>query len=239
MTFTDSSCPYLDQQELSFELSPIERFLLCHEEDVLDYLMWWMPWPDLTRLSSTSRIMRDSISMYRKRAWAADEFFFHWFGDDFNRFRSVLALTGAVVAGEPLIRFFDRISPGEDTDLDIVTRVGGAGALVLFLERIGYQLESDAPSTHSESNPAMSQVFGITSSLAFDNRGWTNGVLAVLAFTRPLGSVPTTWIGPTYERFASIRVVIVAQDPVDHIMLSYHSSEYSLALALSVDTKPE
>lgn len=226
MASSHSSLLISDYPELSVDLSPIELFILCNKEDICDRLMRWLPWPDITCLSSTSTVMRAFVNLYRQRAWATHTFFEHWFEDQFNRFRSLLALTGALVTGEQLIRFFDRRPPDKESNLDVVTRVGGAGALVLFLEHIGYQLEPDAPSTHSESNPAMSQIFGITSSPAFENKGWVNGVLAVLEFTRPVGDNPKSWLNPPYDRCARMRVVIVAQDPVDHVMTSYHSSEF-------------
>lgn len=223
---TSSTIPFhfMHYPELSIELSTIERLTFREDSGALDHILWWMQWPDITNLSATSNVMKEFVESYRQRTWEAEEFFNHWFEDDFNRFRSILALAGALVTGEQVLRYFDRCPPDLDSNLDIVTRVGGASALVLFLEHIGYELEPDAPSTHSEDDQAMARIFAIASSPMFETKGSANGVLSIFEFTRPGGHFFSSWAHSNRDRCARLRLIVVAQDPVDHILLNYHTS---------------
>ena len=170
--------------------------------------------------------MKRLISMYQKLAWSIDNFLGLWFDDNVVRFRSIMALAGAIATGCQVIRFFDRDPPDERSHLDIVTRVGGVGAIVIFLEHMGYVLKADAPSLHTNNSGTMTQVFQLTSSLSFQAKTSANGVVAVMEFQRPTGDNYMSWSGPSYDRYTSVQLIVVTQNPVHHMLMHFHSSTY-------------
>lgn len=140
-----------------------------------------LQWPDLTNLSLTAREIRTAVVSYRLRAWNVSNFL-RFFVDQDISFRAVMAFAGALITGEQVLRFFDRLPPTLKADLDIVTRVGGVVPLILFLESIGYVRRPDAPSLAKESFPIMSHAFQITSSSQFAEKGGATGVVSVIEY---------------------------------------------------------
>lgn len=216
--------PDLKRRVFGFDISTLERFMLTANPRLGHRFLHCLPWPSLVNLSSTSYLMREIVKHYRERFWNVDNFFDLWFEDTVTQFRSILAFTGAIATGCQVLRFFDRDPPDERSHLDIVTRVGGVGALVVYLEGIGFCRTADAPCSLSNSYNTMSHVFQLTSNPAFRDRSSSNGILSVLEFRRPIGAGSTFWSGPTYDRSASIQLIVVAQDPVYHMLMHFHSS---------------
>ncbi|KAJ3530865.1 hypothetical protein NMY22_g8396 [Coprinellus aureogranulatus] len=194
--------------------SALRAFLSRGNSAEIDVLFFFIPWPDLTRLSATSSALRKVVEEYRKRIWNVNHHL-HPFVDHAPTFRSILAFSGALVTGWQVIRFFDRLPPSPTYGLDIVTRVGGVVPLVLFLESIAYKRVPENPCISMESFPSMADVFQISSNTSFDSKGGATGIVAVLEYFR---------VVQESDRDTKIRIFVVTQSPVEHMLLSYHST---------------
>lgn len=210
---------------LDNELSSLERFITSVDLEVSSRMFSFFPWPDLISISATSSLVNDFVTYYKGEAWDANRFLAAWFEESVDRFKSLLALTNAVVTGPQLLQFFDRLAPLEDAYLDIVTRIAGATSIILYLQQLGYERTPLGPSIPSERAPAMRHIFQLTSTPNFHSKGWTGGVLTVMEFMIPNGRSENPWFARTYERSRLVQLVVVVNDPVDHIMMNYHSSE--------------
>ncbi|KAF6758167.1 hypothetical protein DFP72DRAFT_845134 [Ephemerocybe angulata] len=168
--------------------------------------------PDLGYLSCTSTTMSECVRSYREVAWDIVSFLSHWFigAPDVYAFLDVLELAGAVVSGSQILRFLDRDRPLVDSDLDVITRIGGALRLIDFLGSIGYtgvEVKHEYPIDPS--------VFGISSTRSFAKGGGDQGILHVMDFVKPISRHDCT--------SCKVQVVVVAQHPVEHIIHTYHS----------------
>ncbi|KAF6742483.1 hypothetical protein DFP72DRAFT_830471 [Ephemerocybe angulata] len=171
---------------------------------------------DLINLASSSSLLREIANIYKDMTWRIDVFLSTWFKTPLV-FRSVLAFTGAVVSGSQAIQFLDRMEPAVSSDLDILTRIGGVLSLVNYLEEEGYRrVERDAG--RQEEYPLLADVCALSSTAQFCRGGGKHGIVAIFDFEK---EVPREIYGVNRLK---VQVVAVVQNPIRHIMFSYHST---------------
>ena len=152
-----------------------------------------------------------------QQTWNLHRFLSPWFRS-VQEFRCILARSGAVVAGSQVLRYFDRDKPLLNSDLDIVTRIGGALPIASYLISNGYNRAFLRPSLHYGPDPVETDVLGITASRTYRKGGGKSGIFQIMDFVKRT-------IADSGEVSKHVQVIVVAQDPVEHICFSYHSSK--------------
>ena len=161
--------------------------------------------------------MRALVAVYSHEAWNLDKFLSTWF-HSVVEFRCALARTGAVVSGSQVLRFLGREEPLLTSDLDIVTRLGGALPLASYLLLNGYTRVFMCPAHRAEPYPVALDAIRITGSKAFKAKGGKHGILHIMDFVKRSPNV-------SQATNKHVQVSVVTQDPVEHICFSYHSSK--------------
>ncbi|TEB21626.1 hypothetical protein FA13DRAFT_1819394 [Coprinellus micaceus] len=197
-------------------LSLLERFLIEAKDWDAISLYDRLHWPDLTRLSAASRLLHHLVRSYKETIWNIDIFAAEWF-DNPIEFRAILALTGALVAGSQVVQFFDGHQPLNGTPLDVVTRVGGVPGFIVFLEEEGYEKVPVGGEVNSDAESTMASAFAMSSTIQFQERGRINGIVDVLEYVKPR-------IPGRYAEVVRIQIIVVTQNPVEHILMNYHST---------------
>lgn len=202
--------------------SPLERFIYREDATFRNIIFQMLSKVDLVFLSCASSMLLNSVRDYESQAWNLRTLFGYWFFRPLE-FRINLAYCGAVVAGSQVLRFFNRLRPTMDSDLDIVTRVGGVAPLVSFLRAEGYTRVPRADTSHENDYPVMTEIFGITSTSRFCRGGGKHGIIEILDFTRErfrrCKQGGTELVG-----FLKVQIIVVSQPPIEHILLTFHSS---------------
>jgi hypothetical protein len=201
--------------------SHLSRFFARAEKGLTFRLLSTMNPVDICFLSCTSSFVWSIVDTYKSEIWSISRFLSPWF-NSVDRFRGSLAKNGAVVSGSQALRFFQREDPDFDSDLDVIVRVGGVLSLSMALFREGYVQLSRSGARVNLSYPLCAELFAVTSQSSFMLGGKKTGILDVIDFVRS-----DTHISPASAREATFKVqlIVVAQDPVEHIIMSYHSSE--------------
>jgi hypothetical protein len=182
---------------------------------------------DLCFLSCTSSFNWYVVDTYRREIWSINRFLSPWF-DSVPRFRASLAKNGAVVSGSQALRYFQREEPDVDSDLDVVVRIGGVLTLATSLVRDGYTQVSRSALRPKSSYPLCAEIFALASQSSFMHGGRRTGILDVIDFVKTETHIMP---GPDVEVTLKVQLIVVAQDPVEHIIMSYHSSECILSLS--------
>ena len=181
---------------------------------------------DLYRLRRTSSRMKRLMDEYLKEVINITDFLSLWF-DDAIGFRALLAWTEAIATGLPVLQFLDRADIPDDNCLDIVTRVGGLIPILETLDGEGYmRVPKTRPGVYgfnAVDHALIEDVYSITSSEGF-HRGptATGGVIEVIKFVRN-GWWPLRHTDGD-EHWMRIRVTVVTQPPVEHLILNSPSS---------------
>ncbi|KAF6743185.1 hypothetical protein DFP72DRAFT_850684 [Ephemerocybe angulata] len=171
---------------------------------------------DLMQLASSSSLLKELTNIYKDMVWRVDDFLATWFYASL-KFRCILGFTGAIVSGSQVIRFLDRMEPAISSDLDILTRVGGVLSLVNYLEDEGYTRVQRKPG-RKEDYPLLADVCALSSTTQFCKGGGKHGIVEIFDFEKKLGR---TLQG--VDRL-KVQVVVVVQNPIQHILFSYHST---------------
>ena len=213
-------------------LSTLERFVHGKEPQLRTLIYGMLSKIDLVALSRTSTRMLHSVRAYDTEAWNMIIFLGFWFLNPMG-FRAVLAQSGAVVTGSQVLRFFERLVPLAGSDLDVVTRVGGVVPIVNFLEEEGYRRTVREKKASDDDYHVLTEVFSITSTKDFIRGGGKDCIIAVLDFTRPAEyRRHSAW--RYQDDVLKVQVIVVAQRPIDHIILTFHSSRLCLLCPPSI-----
>ncbi|KAF6755987.1 hypothetical protein DFP72DRAFT_306623 [Ephemerocybe angulata] len=198
-------------------LSQLERFLLRSPESTWRRICHLLTKPELGRLGQTSNVLSEYVSIYTQEAWDINDFLGTWFSDPCV-FRSALAYAGAVITGSQALRYLDRLHPSNSSDLDIVTRLGGAMTLCLYLQEQGYTRVART-FDRLDDYPLVTDLLSMASSKRFCSGGGSHGILGIFDFVKPhfqrrLEDLPNL----------KVQVIVVTQNPIEHIVLTYHST---------------
>lgn len=190
-----------------------------HPPGLCDTLLSFMSIRELMLLAKVSSSTRAAVLRYTTRAWDGSTFLRYWFPHA-EGFRTKLAETGAIVTGSQMIRFFDRLPPLKDSDLDVLTRIGGLLPLAMYLEREGYVRVYRKPRVGRDDDyPLITEVFGVTSSPSFQRGGGKSGIIHVMDFEKDC-------CHESKGKLLKVQVVVVAKPPIEHL-LGFHSSQSS------------
>jgi hypothetical protein len=202
-------------------LSILELFFFREEEYLRSSVLDLLTPVDVTSLSGTSTRMRAIVLEYRRQAWNVNRFLSPWFSS-VTGFRCALAKAGAVVTGSQALRFFDRTDPDLCCDLDVVTRIGGAPALAIYLENDGYSRHFASYPRHSANYPMLIDLYSIASKRAFKRGGGAHGILHIMDFKKNISIGPDDALKIVTLK---VQIIVVTQEPVEHICLTFHSSK--------------
>lgn len=201
-------------------VSALESFICNVETRVLYELLARVASPELEKLGTCCTLIRDVVLGYKKHAWNINDFFGYWFSDP-DGFRGILAFTGGIVGGSQVLRFLERQGPNQKSDLDVITRLGGTFAIVRFLEGQGYKLHIGGQLTPDSNYSTAFHAFQLSSTAAFDAGGSKVGLIRVLDYLKPAGD----------HIAKKVQIIVVAREPAEHIVMSYHSSKWSCLVA--------
>ncbi|KAH6918561.1 hypothetical protein BKA70DRAFT_1416553 [Coprinopsis sp. MPI-PUGE-AT-0042] len=199
-------------------ISPFERWLLSIQDELRVYILWFVQPVDLINLSATSIVVYSILWHYRSHVWGIENFLRLWFPHP-QSFLGQLALTSAVISGSQVIRFFDRLCPKPESDIDIFTRIGSVLALGRYLFAVGYVLATDGTDTHNYELGFNARVLDITQGDKLERLSGVYGILSVFNFYRQ------TLTPNGISVVLKVQVIVVNSDPVDHVIHGFHSSK--------------
>ncbi|KAH6876914.1 hypothetical protein BKA70DRAFT_1239680 [Coprinopsis sp. MPI-PUGE-AT-0042] len=120
-------------------ISAFEAFIQnsCLRGDLLKRICdYWTP-RDIFALGGTSVLLHMSIEAYVEQVWNVDVFFSNWLRHP-ESFRQTLQSACAVVSGQEVFRFFDRLRRPWRARLEIFVRPAGLKEVIFFLRGEGY-----------------------------------------------------------------------------------------------------
>ncbi|KAH6874129.1 hypothetical protein BKA70DRAFT_1240667 [Coprinopsis sp. MPI-PUGE-AT-0042] len=92
---------------------------------------------DVFALGRVSALLHMTVDAYVEQVWNVDAFFSNWLGHP-ERFRQTLQSACAVVSGQEVFRFFDRLRRPWRARLEIFVRPTGLKEVIFFLRGEGY-----------------------------------------------------------------------------------------------------
>ncbi|KAH6909024.1 hypothetical protein BKA70DRAFT_1221947 [Coprinopsis sp. MPI-PUGE-AT-0042] len=206
-----------DQVEMS-PLSSLERWLVSIDDDLRIYLLWFVHPVDLINLATTSIVLYSMMWHYRTQVWSLDNFLRLWFPHP-QSFIQQLTLASAIISSSQVIRFFDRLPPRPDCDLDIFTRVGSVLQLGRFLFSIGFILVTEGKKSDQYDRAFNSRVIRITQGGKLEHS--SNGYSILSVFNFVIAS-PDEDVEPLLK----VQLIVVNTDPIDFIIHTFHSTTY-------------
>lgn len=204
----------------TWQSSVFETFIYRLKRSLQREIFNYLSPHELNVLARCSKRLANEVNGYSMFAWNLEDFVQQWFHHT-EELRATMAYTGAVISGSQIIQFFDRCRPIASSDLDILTRIGGIPALICFLESEGYS-QVPRPKTEQQYD-ALTDCLTVSSSDAFVlNRGGRHGILFVADFART--TRPPLRPGHQEEETIKVQLIAVAQNPIEHLIYTYHSS---------------
>ncbi|TFK18559.1 hypothetical protein FA15DRAFT_660589 [Coprinopsis marcescibilis] len=170
---------------------------------------------EITLFSVCNSTARSIVLDYVRRAWSVDTFLQLWF-DKPRLFRYRLGLSGGVISGSQVLRFMDRELPYPGSDLDILVRIGGAVELHECLVLFGYKRRGKRGDDDRDRYGCISRIFRKAAKAENRIKPEKNGILEVINYSklRP---------NSVNQETLKVQMIVVAQPPIQHIMLTYHS----------------
>jgi hypothetical protein len=197
--------------------SLLERWLLSMDDDLRIYVLWFVDPVDLVHLSATSLVVHALIWYYRTQVWDINRFLELWFPYP-ESFVHQLTLTSAVISGSQVIRFFDRLPPSPDSDLDIFTRVAGVVHLGQYLFDLGFIMVTEGKKSDKYDRSFRQQVLRVTQGDKLERSSAGYNILSVFNFVIASDD-------EDIEPLLKVQLIVVNSDPIDFIIHSFHSSK--------------
>jgi len=196
-------------------LSKAEEFFLTIDDDARNEIFSLCQADTLLRLCRVSSTMAGLSRAYIHATWDIQKFLKRWFQSP-KRFLHVLHVSGGIVAGSQPLQFFKR-TRYPNTSLDIYIRFGAMTAMLLWLEDADFIRSGEGSFKAAlddfllEMDPSKDDSFHTVQTTE-------TGILAIVVYNkdvlRPDGQIETM----------TVRVVIVEEDPMFHIVFRSHSS---------------
>ncbi len=165
------------------------------EHNALETLLVHLAPADICRLAKTCRSLHAAISRSLSSAFQLDQRLLSFF-DDPHLFRALQSRTGAIISGSFALKFFTRMSFGND-DLDVYVAASARGEVGSWLLSQGYHFVARGPILHPDTgtviHPGQHRDYNIALDL-FHNvevrgRRLVNGVVSIMDFYRSVGGI--------------------------------------------------